>query len=53
VAEETEPEYDEHVWTSPKKAVKITQDITDTGCALDVDNEAVATHGGEAVVAQT
>lgn len=37
--EEAEPEYDEHVWTSPKNAVKITQAITDAVCALDADNK--------------
>ncbi len=38
-AEPTEPEYDEHVWTSPKNAVKITQAVTDVVCALDTVNK--------------
>ena len=31
-------EYDEHVWTSPVNAMRITQAITDTLCALDTEN---------------
>ena len=30
--------YDEHVWTSPKNAQKITQAICDTLCTLDPEN---------------
>ncbi|WP_312651897.1 metal ABC transporter substrate-binding protein [Aminipila sp.] len=33
------PEYDEHVWTSPKNAIKITQDISDVLCQIDKKNE--------------
>jgi len=39
--EEHEPEhteYDEHVWTSPVNAIRITEAISDTLCALDVEN---------------
>ena len=32
-----EPEYDEHVWTSPKNAVLICNAITDALCELDPD----------------
>lgn len=31
-------EYDEHVWTSPKNAMKIAEKITETLCAVDSDN---------------
>ena len=31
-------EVDEHVWTSPKNAVKIAQKISETLCDLDADN---------------
>ena len=31
-------EYDEHVWTSPVNAVKITQSISDAVCAKDAQN---------------
>ena len=34
----SEQEYDEHVWTSPVNAMKITQAISDTLCALDEEN---------------
>ena len=35
---EEEPELDEHVWTSPMNAVKISQAIAETVCELDPDN---------------
>ena len=31
-------EYDEHVWTSPKNAVKIVDNITELLCSADADN---------------
>lgn len=31
---QSEPEYDEHVWTSPKNAVKISEGLTDVLCGL-------------------
>ena len=31
-------EYDEHVWTSPVNAMRITHAITDTLCSLDTEN---------------
>jgi zinc transport system substrate-binding protein len=43
-AEEEEEEgvaYDEHVWTSPKNAVRIVRSITDALCAIDGANEAL------------
>jgi zinc transport system substrate-binding protein len=33
-----EKEYDEHVWTSPRNAVLITQAITDAICEIDTKN---------------
>lgn len=33
-----EPEYDEHVWTSPKNAALICEAIADKLCALDEEN---------------
>jgi zinc transport system substrate-binding protein len=35
---ETEPEYDEHIWTSPKNAKRMVQVIADTLCAIDATN---------------
>lgn len=35
---EEEAEYDEHVWTSPVNAMRITQAISDTLCKLDAAN---------------
>jgi zinc transport system substrate-binding protein len=35
---EPEPEYDEHIWTSPKNAVRIVQAITDALCDRDQAN---------------
>jgi zinc transport system substrate-binding protein len=47
-----EPEYDEHVWTSPKNAALIVQKIADALCAVDAANAAsyqknTATYLGE------
>jgi zinc transport system substrate-binding protein len=39
-AGEKEPEYDEHVWTSPRNAKLIVQKIADTLCAVDIANAA-------------
>lgn len=36
-----EPEYDEHVWTSPRNAKLITQKISDALCEIDVANATV------------
>lgn len=38
--EHSEDEYDEHVWTSPKNAIKITERIADEISALDPENAA-------------
>ena len=37
--ENHEEEIDEHVWTSPKNAIKIVDIITETLCKLDPDND--------------
>ncbi len=34
-------EYDEHVWTSPKNAIKIVEAITDAVCSVDSENAEV------------
>jgi zinc transport system substrate-binding protein len=36
--EHGDSEYDEHVWTSPVNAARITQAVADTLCALDADS---------------
>lgn len=38
--DEDEPEYDEHVWTSPRNAARIAARIADELCALDGDRAA-------------
>ncbi len=35
------PEYDEHVWTSPKNAVRICEALCDELCAIDPEGESV------------
>jgi zinc transport system substrate-binding protein len=35
---EIEPEYDEHIWTSPQNAKRIVQAITETLCEVDAAN---------------
>ncbi len=37
-AEDGEPELDEHVWTSPLNAIKISVEICNALCKLDTDN---------------
>ena len=37
-AEDGEPELDEHVWTSPLNAIKISEEIFNVLCKLDTDN---------------
>lgn len=37
-AEDGEPELDEHVWTSPLNAIKISEEICNALCKLDIDN---------------
>lgn len=37
-AHEEEPEYDEHVWTSPRNAKLIVQKISDALCEVDADS---------------
>ena len=36
--EDEETEYDEHIWTSPKNAVKMAEKITEVLCQADPDN---------------
>ena len=36
--EDGEPELDEHVWTSPLNAIKISEEICNALCKLDTDN---------------
>ncbi len=33
------PEYDEHIWTSPKNAVRMVRALSDALCALDPENK--------------
>lgn len=40
-AEDGEPELDEHVWTSPLNAIKISEEICNALCKLDTDNAEV------------
>lgn len=37
-AEDGDPELDEHVWTSPLNAIKISEEICNALCKLDTDN---------------
>ena len=37
-AEDGEPELDEHVWTSPLNAIKISEEICNALCKLDAAN---------------
>ena len=39
--EEDGPEYDEHVWTSPKNAIRICETLCDELCAIDPEGENV------------
>ena len=45
-------EYDEHVWTSPKNAIHITQAITAAISEIDAGNSAVYQKNAEAYVAE-
>ncbi len=38
-------EYDEHVWTSPKNAIKIAEEIADAMCAADPENAEIYEKG--------
>lgn len=35
------PEYDEHVWTSPKNVIKIVDKITEALCEIDLNNKSI------------
>ena len=50
--EEEETQYDEHVWTSPVNAKRITQAISDTLCRLDESNAPVFRENTEAYLAK-
>lgn len=50
--DEDEKEYDEHVWTSPVNAVKITRAIASAVIEEDKENEAAYTSNTNAYVAQ-
>lgn len=47
-----EPEYDEHVWTSPKNAGKIAEAISEAICAIDGENSEVYQENTAAYVAK-
>ena len=50
--EEEGPEYDEHVWTSLKNMIAITDAIRDLLCELDPENAAVYTANAETYTAK-
>jgi zinc transport system substrate-binding protein len=47
---EEEPEYDEHVWTSPKNAIKIVEKISEALCSADAANKADYEAGAAAYI---
>jgi len=47
-----EPEYDEHVWTSPKNAMLIVEAVRDALCAIDPDGESVYSERAAAYIGQ-
>ena len=49
---EAEIEYDEHIWTSPKNAVKITNAIADTLCAIDILNTEIYKQNAKSYVGE-
>ena len=51
-AEEEEDVYDEHVWTSPRNAMRIVEGIRDALCALDPDGAAIYRANAEAYLAE-
>ena len=51
-AEDGEPELDEHVWTSPLNAIKISEEICNALCKLDTDNAEAYTTNFTAYKAQ-
>ena len=46
------PEYDEHVWTSPKNAVLIVKNIMEVLCEVDPENEDIYRANGNAYIHQ-
>jgi zinc transport system substrate-binding protein len=49
---EEEPEYDEHIWTSPQNAVRLVRAITDALCEKDEANAAFYRQNRDAYIAQ-
>jgi zinc transport system substrate-binding protein len=49
---EPEPEYDEHIWTSPQNAKLIVQAITETLCGVDAGNAAFYRQNSESYAAK-
>jgi zinc transport system substrate-binding protein len=49
---EEEPEYDEHIWTSPLNAIRMVQAITDALCEKDAANAAYYRQNRDAYVAK-
>jgi zinc transport system substrate-binding protein len=47
-----EPEYDEHIWTSPANAVRIVEAITGALCEADAGNAVLYRQNADAYVAQ-
>lgn len=48
----SEIEYDEHVWTSPKNAIKIIEKIETVLCELDKNNESQYTKNAEEYISE-
>ena len=49
---EDEPEPDEHVWTSPKNAIRITEGLCDALCALLPDDETALRENAAAYITE-
>ncbi|MDR2783086.1 MAG: zinc ABC transporter substrate-binding protein [Treponema sp.] len=52
IGHEEEAEYDEHIWTSPKNAVRIVSAITDALCEKDTANAALYRRNAAAYTAK-
>lgn len=50
--ESDEPELDEHVWTSPKNAVKIVSAISDKLCEIDEKNSSLYSSNAENYISE-
>lgn len=51
-ASEDEKEYDEHIWTSPVNAIKITEKICDAICEIDEKNAEIYRQNAEKYIEQ-